>query len=101
MQPRRDPKVDFSEIFGVVQFSTFATIYAKTRHPSAGCSDVLKFIAIESSAKFQMRISSMAKIEVPMLASTRLSVGRWFLDRMGTSGSEAAISFVNWERRSN
>jgi 2-oxoglutarate dehydrogenase E2 component (dihydrolipoamide succinyltransferase) len=25
-----------------------------------------------------MRIGSMAKIEVPILASTRLSVGRWF-----------------------
>jgi pyruvate/2-oxoglutarate dehydrogenase complex dihydrolipoamide acyltransferase (E2) component len=37
-----------------------------------------KSIAIESSAHSKMRIGSMAKIEVPMLASTRLSVGRWF-----------------------
>jgi pyruvate/2-oxoglutarate dehydrogenase complex dihydrolipoamide acyltransferase (E2) component len=37
-----------------------------------------KSIATESSDYSKMRIISMAKIEVPMLASTRLSVGRWF-----------------------
>jgi pyruvate/2-oxoglutarate dehydrogenase complex dihydrolipoamide acyltransferase (E2) component len=37
-----------------------------------------KSIATESSDYSKMRIGSMAKIEVPMLASTRLSVGRWF-----------------------
>jgi Biotin-requiring enzyme len=37
-----------------------------------------KSMAIESSAYSKMRTGSMAKIEVPILASTRLSVGRWF-----------------------
>jgi biotin carboxyl carrier protein len=40
----------------------------------------IKSIAIESSAYPKMRISSMAKIEVPTIAGvgTKLSVGRWF-----------------------